>query len=349
MGGGTKILHTYAEALSKRGHDILVVSVPQSKPTFISKIRYFINHLEQIKTPDKPASYFDNSIAKHKIIESDRPIVDADLPDADIVIATWWETAEWVNNLSASKGKKIYFVQGHEIFDYLPIDRVIKTYYYPMQKIAVSKWLGDIMANEYGDKNCILVPNSIDHHQFYAEDRSKNTIPTVGFLYSNSYIKGVDTTLKAIKLLKQSLPNLRAISFGTEQPLRNGNWDEAVDFYLNPKQNEIRGLYSQCDVWLSASISEGFNLTAMEAMACGTPIISTKTGWPVESVRHGINGFLIDFSDVDAMVQYAKQLFSMTKKEWYELSKSAIDTVKDSSWDDSVNSFEDTLLKLVKR
>ena len=44
-----------------------------------------------------------------------------------MVIATWWETAEWVNDFPASKGRKFYLIQHHEIHPYLPLERVQAT------------------------------------------------------------------------------------------------------------------------------------------------------------------------------------------------------------------------------
>ena len=47
----------------------------------------------------------------HRQIESHRPILATDLPDADVVVATWWETAEWIEKFPASKGRKFHFVR----------------------------------------------------------------------------------------------------------------------------------------------------------------------------------------------------------------------------------------------
>ena len=41
-----------------------------------------------------------------------------------VVIATWWETAEWVAGLSPRKGAKAYFLQHHEVHPGQPVDRV---------------------------------------------------------------------------------------------------------------------------------------------------------------------------------------------------------------------------------
>ena len=110
----------------------------------------------------------------HKIIESRRPVVGADLPDADIVIATWQETAESISELSPNKGRKFYFIQGHEVFDYLPAEQVKKTYQLPLHKITISGLLLDLMNQTYGDSDVSLVPNSVNTKQFWAPRDKSN-------------------------------------------------------------------------------------------------------------------------------------------------------------------------------
>lgn len=347
MGGGTKVLHIYADMLTRLGHDVLVVSVPESKPTIYEQVKHLLKHFRFKKDDNPTLSFFDDSIAKHKIIDQYRPIEDDDVPDADIIIATWWETAEWLNKLHSSKGKKIYFVQGHETFNYLPIERVKKTYNFPMQKIVVSQWLANIMKTEYFDSTSIVVPNSINKSQYFSTGRVRSSVPTIGFLYSNSYVKGVDVTLKAIKLIKREIPDLKVISFGSHRPETFPEWDSSIEFYQLPEQSFIREIYCQCDIWLTASVSEGFNLTAMEAMACGTPVISTKTGWPAEAIRSYENGVLIEINDISSLASSAVELLTMEEVRWLDLSKAAEMTANQGSWDASVSKFEQSLIALL--
>src|SRR6185503_16030488 len=142
-----------------------------------------------------------------------RPVTDDDVPDGDIVIATWWETAEWVNALGPGKGAKVYFIQHHEIFPYLPVSRCHATYRFPMHKIVIARWLKEVMSTQYGDKVVDLVPNSVDRTQFFSAVRGKQSVPTVGFLYATAEFKGLDVLLTALKLVHERLPNLRLISF----------------------------------------------------------------------------------------------------------------------------------------
>ena len=62
-----------------------------------------------ISPPENQPSFFDNLPVEHKIIDRYRPVEDKDVPDADVVVATWWETPKWVAKLSPSKGAKAYF------------------------------------------------------------------------------------------------------------------------------------------------------------------------------------------------------------------------------------------------
>lgn len=56
-------------------------------------------------------------------------------------------------------------------------------------------------------------------------------------------------------------------------------------------------LYSAADVFVIPSVQEAFGQTAMEAMACGTPVIGSEVGGIPEIVRHGVTGLLVPACD----------------------------------------------------
>lgn len=338
----------YAHELTKNGHEVVLISpIPESIP-IRRKIKSFITGRGWPKSGPNP-SHIDGLGLDHRVLNQHRPVIDDDVPDADVVIATWWETAEWVSKLSDSKGAKVYFVQGHEVHEYLAVERSRATYYMPLHKIVISKWLQNIMRSEYGDTDIDLVPNSVDHSQFFSKIRGKQLIPTVGFMYAHSKIKGVDISLQVIKRLRITIPNLRVIAFGSVKPVINTDFDDRIEFYFSPAQDTIRDLYAQCDVWLTASRTEGFNLPAMEAMACRTPVVSTKTGWPDEAVVTGKNGALVNIDDVDALTQGAATILSLTDNAWREMSENAYNTVALSSWQESTSLFEKALERACRR
>jgi glycosyltransferase involved in cell wall biosynthesis len=340
LSGGLRVVAIYAKALSDRGHDVVLVSPPPPAVSLRTKIRSL---LAGRGWPEPPATTSPFLGLDHRTLDRWRPIVDADLPDADVVIATWWETAEWVNRLSTRKGAKIYFVQGHEVYEYLPVDRCRATYKMPLRKIVISRWLAEIMSSEYGETGLDMVHNGVDPSRFHATPRGKQPVPTLGFLYHRTSVKGVDLTLRAIKSLYLKFPDLRVLSFGAEVPEDAPLFDARIEFDHLPSSERLREIYASCDVWLTASRSEGFNLTAMEAMACRTPVVSTHTGWPVESIESGHNGVLVEVDDLNALEAGAVWLLSLPDADWQAVSERAYASVRDCSWENATDRFERVL------
>jgi glycosyltransferase involved in cell wall biosynthesis len=294
-------------------------------------------------------SHLDGCGFDHHVLDVWRPVTDADVPDADVVIATWWETAEWVNALDARKGAKAYFIQGHEVFSFLPVERCRATYRFPLHKIVVSRWLKQIMEKEYGDSVIDLVPNSVDKNQFFAATRGKQETPTVGLLYSSASFKGLDTSIAALRAVRKKIPDLRIVCFGSEHPRRDSPIPEGAEFILSPPQDQIRDIYARCDVWITASTSEGFNLPAMEAMACRTPLVATRIGWPEEAVKTGWNGVLVEVEDVSGLADGVEWVLRQSEENWKILSSNAYASVCSSSWKASAAMFEEALKNACRR
>jgi glycosyltransferase involved in cell wall biosynthesis len=343
LGGGTRVVAIYAQALVRMGHVVRIISPPPQSMSLRQKLKSWIKGHRRWNDQQPPISHLDDSGLDHHVLDRWRPVNDGDVPDADVVIATWWETAEWVNALSPTKGAKVYFIQHHEIFPYLPVERCKATYRMPLHKIVVARWLQQVMSTQYGDDVVDLVPNSVDRLQFFAADRGKQSIPTVGVLYSTAPSKGLGVSFAALQVVRAKFPDLRTISFGSEQPSHQLALPKGAEFFFCSPQDQIRNLYSQCDVWLTASRSEGFNLPAMEAMACRTPVVSTRTGWPEEAIKTGINGVLVDVDDPIGLAKGIEWVLSRSDEDWSGLSSNAYATVASSSWQASAELFERTL------
>lgn len=348
MSGGTRVMVIHAQHLMRMGHDVRIISPPPKPIPLRRQIRSLLER-RGWQNPSQPVpTYFDNSRLDHQVLDRWRPVSDDDVPDGDIVIATWWETAAWVNELSPSKGSKVYFIQGHEVFPYQPIARVKATYRLPLHKIVVARWLKRTMADEYDDHDVDVVPNSVDHTQFFAPPRGKQTVPTVGFLFSTTPLKGLDTCMAALNEVRRRMSKVRMVTFGSQQPSA-GALPAGAEFEYCPPQHALRNIYAQCDVWVTASRSEGFNLPAMEAMACRTPVVATRTGWPEEAITTGGNGVLVNIDDVPGLSQAVEWVLSQRDEDWKTLSKNAFSTVETSSWQASTDLFEKALVRVLGR
>jgi glycosyltransferase involved in cell wall biosynthesis len=349
MTGGIRVVAIYADKLAKRGHQVVVVAPGTRRLTFRRKLRSFIAGRGWPKMPDPEPSYFDGLVVKVRKLDAPRPILDSDVPDADVVVATWWETAEWVSALSSRKGAKAYFIQHHEVFSHLPVERSKATYRLPLKKLVISRWLEQIMVEQYGDHDVSLIPNSVDTEQFFATDRGKQSTPTVGFVYSKVNFKGSDIILDALNMMRARMPKLRVVAFGAEQvspDLVLPNW---VSYHYRPSQDQIRRLYGECDVWLCGSRSEGFYLPMLEAMACRCPVVSTRVGGPIDIIRDSENGFLVDVEDSNALAKFALKVLELDEEKWREMSKAALSTATQYTWDDAANRLERIFEQLTPR
>lgn len=344
--GGDRVISIYADRLQKRGHTVVVVSKPLPPPSVRNQIRSLLKGKGwQSKKVDR---HLQDATFRHVMLESSRPVVDADVPDADVVIATWWETAEWVAVLSESKGAKAYFIQHHEVFDYLPQERARATYSLPLHKITISKWLVDLMESEYGDRTVSYVPNSVDTQQFYASPRGRQITPTVGMLYNTAPWKGCDISLRAFAIAAQAIPNLRLVALGAEEPLPQLPLPLGTEYFLRPPQHQIREIYARCDAWLFASQVEGFGLPILEAMACRTPVIGTPAGAAPELLSSGA-GILVNPSDPEDMSRAIQQIYQLSEAEWQKMSDVAFEKATVYSWDDATDRFESALHTAIER
>lgn len=346
--GGVRVIATYAERLKQRGHDVQVVSVPHARPTLKQQVKSLLRGKGILSVPRRPPSHLDYIDVPHYIIDRNRPVTDADVPDADVVIATWWETAEWVMQLSPAKGAKAYLIQHYEIFDYLPKERVKATWRLPLAKITVSKWLADIARMEYNDDNVYHIPNSVEFSQFYAPPRGKQPVPTVGMVYSSNYWKGCDTALQAFKIAASKMPNLRLVSFGLEQMPLQDLPSGQVSFSRCPEQDQLHALYAQCDAWLFPSRSEGFGLPIVEAMACRTPVIGTPAGVGSEMLSRG-GGILVEPDNPDAMARAIIDICRLPEQEWLAMSELAYQRATSYSWDDATDLMVEALQAVAEK
>ncbi len=347
--GGDRVIATHAQRLKQRGHEVFVISRPKYRPNLRQQMKSLLKGQGWISEAENEPSHFDGLDVPRRLLDHYRPVTDADVPDADVVIATWWETAEWVANLSESKGAKAYFIQHYEAFDYLPKERVAATWLLPLHKITISKWLVDLARTQYGDDNVSLVRNSVDSEKFYAPPRSRHSTPTIGMLYAaTSYWKGCDISLKAFSLAAQKIPNLRLVSFGFDRPAPGLPLPPNTEYACRPAQSTLKDFYAKCDAWLFGSRSEGFGMPILEAMACRTPVIGTPTGAASELLTNGA-GILVKLEDPEDMARAIEQIIQLSDAEWQMMSDAAYAQATSYSWDDATELFEAALHTATER
>lgn len=158
--------------------------------------------------------------------------------------------------------------------------------------------------------------------------RSVKRVPDVLRIFSR-----VRSTLPAKLLLVGEGPDLELARMITH---REGL---EQDVYFLGKQDEVAPLYSLADLFLLPSEKESFGLVALEAMACGVPVIGSTIGGIPEVVEHGKSGLLSEVGEVDEMASNAVHL--LRKPElWRKFSRAARHRAKQFSLEAQVEQYE---------
>ncbi|NOT64035.1 MAG: glycosyltransferase family 4 protein, partial [Acidobacteria bacterium] len=264
------------------------------------------------------------------------------LPAADVIIATAFETAFAVNEASNAKGRKYYFIQHFEDWDG-EAARVRATWQLPLQKVVVSQWLLDI-ASELGvADDTTYIPYGLNFSEFHTtRPIAERTQPCVAMMTHSLKFKGTPDGLEALRLVKQRIPELQAVLFGVE--VRPANAPEWCEYIQQPSLAALREIYNGAAAFLCPSISEGWGLPAMEAMACGCALVAADNQGVRDFTTANENALLAPVRRPDLL---AESLYDVLTNDnlRVRLATAAEQSVRRFTWDRSVNAFERLLLR----
>jgi glycosyltransferase involved in cell wall biosynthesis len=338
--GGFKVIAQRAAELQRLGHKVLLVSPKPERP------RRFAGPLRRLPFygPSRENdSFLKGRGLKNVVLDRWRPVTAADLPDADVVMGTWWETMEWVDALPASKGVKMQFVQHYEVFDHLPRDRARAVLAMPHPKIVVASWIAEKIGT-HGDAPVAVVANDIDTAAFRPPVGNEDRPPVFGICYAEGPVKNMALAFDAFAALEEARPDARLIAFGAHPP--SPMHMRLLDrFEMAPAQDAIPSLYGTCRAWLMPSTSEGFGLPILEALACGTPVISTPTGIAAD-VLDGSNGEVVP-QDPSAFEGAMRRFVDIPGGEWVTASARARRAAERWSLSANGKAFEAAILSLM--
>lgn len=185
---------------------------------------------------------------------------------------------------------------------------------------AVSKSLvEDTLEHFQVKREVLMIPNFIDFDRFnkkpkehfkkaIAPNNEKILVHTSNF----RKVKRVDDVIRLFHIVQRKIPSkLLLIGDGPERSniektCRELKVCDKVTFL--GKQEAIEEILSVCDLFILPSERESFGLSALEAMACEVPVISTNVGGLAEVNIHGKTGYTSEIGNYEEMAQFALDL-----------------------------------------
>jgi glycosyltransferase involved in cell wall biosynthesis len=340
LAGGVRAVGIYAQRLAARGHKVTIVAAARPKNWKWAVKDVFRGHgWSRVVKPDR--SHLDAlpGVSVRKLGKAG-PLRDADVPDADVVVATWWETAHWVAELSANKGAKAYFMQDYGGVGQ-PLESVARTWELPLSMVTISGFCHDLI-KAHTDRPATIVLNGVDLERFAAPPRERQAVPTVGTLWRDLHAKGGDIVLEAVAQAKGRVPELRFIGFGDKPADVRGQL--LKDFVWRVSDEQLPGVYGGCDAWLFASRREGFGLPILEAFACRTPVIATPAAAAPQLVSEANGQLLADYEPA-SMAAAIERLAGLSPEAWRAKSDAARATAEANTWARATDQMEAALAR----
>jgi D-inositol-3-phosphate glycosyltransferase len=205
-----------------------------------------------------------------------------------------------------------------------------------------------------------IIPPGVDISHFYPipADEAKCVIGVpeeetmLLFVGRIEPLKGVETLMRAIAHIRttgvtEQFPHYLAIIGGDpntdaqamdsemnrlKQLSRELGLDDLVLFLGKRSQSSLPYYYSAADVLIMPSHYESFGMVALEAMACGTPVVASQVGGLAFLIQDGVTGFVVPGGDYMLLSERLTQLLTQPELR-QRLGEQAAGYARDYAWE----------------
>lgn len=269
LGGGCKVLVEIANALAKRGHEVELC------PLRVLTHMYPI-HCKLTTIPALSREY---------------------IPYGDIVLPNFYSTFRPA--FSAWPGQTVRLSLGFEPYWVPDPDEALWTYRQGVPMISISRWLDEQIYSHVGQRSTVVNPG-VDLSVFHPGPRIKTFQPNKQkiIMYiardpgSGYQLKGFHDFVASLQILQKrySQPFVVYLVCPEKKLSLPG-----IPYHVFTPANdaEMAQLYRAADLFVSSSWFEGYALPPLEAMACGTPVVTTNSGGVLDYCSHLQNSYIV--------------------------------------------------------
>ena len=335
-GGSGAVATELGLALAERGHEVHFVSYAQPFRLDHFRERVFFHEVEMEDYPlfEHPPYSLALAVALHDTArkhELDLVHVHYAIPHA----TSAWIAHEMLGEerdlkiVTTLHGTDITLVGLHPSFHAITRFSILKSH----GLTAVSEFLKRETVRDFTvpEQRVEVIPNFIDttiyrpglepcHREALAPDGEKIVMHISNF---RAVKRAEDVVSIFAKLTAKQPSRLVLVGDGPERPrvlLRADELGVRDRVLFLGKHSSVHELLSCADLFLLPSASESFGLVALEAMACGAPVVASNVGGLPEVIEHGTTGYMFDIGDIDGMTEAGLRIMG-DDEHWRSLSE----------------------------
>ena len=203
--------------------------------------------------------------------------------------------------------------------------------------IAVSRAMERLLGNLWPGIPCVMAPYGINAALFAGRRAPDEHFVRLLFIGKMGFLKGEQDLLRALNRVVKAAPNFRLDMLGQlsdtiAAECRKSGLQPLID-HLGPVSLEQRlAFFKRADIFVLPTYAEGTPISMLEAMAAGLPVVSTPVGGIPDVVEDGVEGYIVEPGDVEALADRLVRLINDPERR-RAMGQSAQDKVRPFNWD----------------
>lgn len=316
-GGGARFIYHLANALVDKGHDVEVVM------------------------PEKGVQVW----PLHARLRRVKELTSTSIPSADFILPNFYLTVKpaW----ESQKGRVVRLSLGYEPLWVPDSETAKQTYLIGAPIMSISQWHRQVLFQETG-LDSTVISAGVDTSTFHPYPKQSVQTGRKNIFYimrdpASGYTwKGGADFLKAIYRLKNQVDFELTVSIPENAPFTS---PFPCRIKSTAADQELAQLYAEADLFVYTSYFEAFGLPPLEAMACGTAVVTTDCGGIRDYARNGENCLLVPPSDIE---QISTAIYRLLTKDTdrHRIATAGHTLAQAWSWQRTADQVEAFLLSL---
>jgi glycosyltransferase involved in cell wall biosynthesis len=220
----------------------------------------------------------------------------------------------------------------------------------PFFFLANSSYTEELILSHNMDARVKVTGVGVDIETFYPRNHKmidSSGKPIVMAILRSASFKGARIALQSLNIVNRKIPiyAILVVEGKTDYVKKLFNEEKPTfkyTIYRNVDDDTLAKLYSSSDVFIFTSYRESFGLPPLEAMACGTPVVTTDCGGNRDYAVNGYNALVVPPGDPQEIARAVVEL--LTNGNLRErLIDAGLATAKQWTWDNVVDRFDDVL------